>query len=90
VTAIAGQRIDDGSQHGHITQEGASFADARIRPDGWIKPETDLELVLTLLERAQSAPEQPASLARTRVSRAVLSTHGAIGEDPHRSPGPTA
>ncbi len=87
VTAIADHLIDGGSPRGHITREGASWLEAQITADGRVKPRTELELVLTALERAESAPEELASFARTLVSRAVLSKDACTSDDPERIPG---
>jgi hypothetical protein len=72
---------------GHVTDEGAAWLESRITRDGVIERATELELLLKLLERADSCPPRLHELARDFVSRAVLSGKGYEGRDPALVPG---
>jgi hypothetical protein len=72
---------------GHITDEGAAWLESRITRDGVLEGPTELELLLKVLERADSAPARLHVLARDYVSRAVLSGEGYEGRDIALVPG---
>ena len=72
---------------GHVTDEGAAWLESRISHDGVIESVTELELLLKLLERAESCPARLHELARDWVSRAVLAGKGYEGRDHSLVPG---
>ncbi len=85
--AIADHLIDAGEPRGHVSEEGAGWLESRIAADGQIKRGTELEVVLKVLERAESAPAHLAKLARDYVSRSVLTQDDIIGGNLNRVPG---
>lgn len=72
---------------GHVTDEGAAWLESRIGRDGVLEGPTELELLLKLLERAESCPARLQELSRHYVSTAVLSGEGYEGRDPALVPG---
>jgi hypothetical protein len=72
---------------GHVTDEGAAWLESRIIHDGVVESFTELELLLKLLERAESCPARLHQLARDWVSRAVLAGKGYEGRDKALVPG---
>jgi hypothetical protein len=72
---------------GHVTDEGAAWLESRISHDGVVESFTELELLLKLLERAESCPARLHELARDWVSRAVLAGKGYEGRDTSLVPG---
>ena len=72
---------------GHVTDEGAAWLESRIGRDGVVERATELELLLKLLETAESCPARLQELARQHVTRAVLSGQGYEGRDPALVPG---
>lgn len=66
---------------GHVTDEGAAWLENRIGRDGVVERVTELELLIKILEKAESTPARLQELARIFVSRAVLSGEGYEGRD---------
>ncbi len=72
---------------GHVTDEGAAWLENRIGRDGVVERVTELELLIKILEKAESTPARLQELARIFVSRAVLSGEGYEGRDISLVPG---
>jgi hypothetical protein len=72
---------------GHVSDEGAAWLESRIARDGVLEGPTELDLVLKLLERADSVPARLQELARSYVTRAVLTGKGYEGRDIALVPG---
>ena len=60
---------------GHVTDEGAAWLESRIGRDGVVERATELELLLKLLETAESCPARLQELARDRKSTRLNSSH---------------
>jgi hypothetical protein len=71
----------------HVTDEGAAWLESRIARDAVLEGPTELHLVLKLLERANSVPARLQELARSYVTRAVLTGEGYEGRDVALVPG---
>ncbi|MHA1189407.1 MAG: hypothetical protein ACTSSQ_02950, partial [Alphaproteobacteria bacterium] len=61
---------------GYISQENADWLIARISADGTVKTETELELLIKVLEKAKSSPASLAAFALNQVKSAVISGDG--------------
>lgn len=72
---------------GHVMDEGAMWLEGCIGRDGVLERVTELELLLTLLEKAESTPARLQLLARDYVTRAVLEGKGYEGRDVALVPG---
>jgi hypothetical protein len=87
VEAICDHLLLGDAPEGHVTEEGAAWLESRIGRDAVLERETELELLLKLLEKAESTPPRLQELARLYVSRAVLEGKGYTGRDPALVPG---
>ncbi len=87
VEAICDHLLLADAPQGHITDEGAAWLESRVRRDAVLEGPTEVELLLTLLEKAESAPARLSELARLYVGHAVLSGAGYEGRDPALVPG---
>jgi hypothetical protein len=85
--AVADHVIDGGEPRGHVTEDGASWLESRIKGDGKLTRATELEVVLKTLERAETAPTHLGRLARDLVRRAILDQDNILGGDRDRVPG---
>lgn len=65
---------------GHVSNEGGDWLDARIREDGLLKRRTELEVLLKLVERAESCPPSLILLTRESVAKSIVEAGGRIGE----------
>jgi len=72
---------------GHVSDEGAAWLESRLGQDGKLELVTELELVLKVLEKAESTPARLHKLARTCVSAAVLAGEGYEGRAANLVPG---
>ena len=82
VEAICDHLMLADQPEGHVTDAGAEWLERRIGGDGVLERRTELELVLKLMEKAQSCPARLHEFARKMVSRAVLEGKGYEGRDP--------
>ncbi len=87
VEAMADHLLLANEPKGHVTDEGAAWLESRIGRDAVLEGPTELELLVTLLEKAESCPARLSDLARQYVSHAVLSGKGYEGRDPALVPG---
>lgn len=87
VEAIADHLLFAEEPMGHVTEEGARWLESRIGHDGVVERVTELDLLLKLLETAESTPASLQDLARRHVTRAVMTSTGYEGRDPALVPG---
>lgn len=65
---------------GHVTEEASYWLEMRIGRDGVVEGPTELELVLKLIEKAESCPARLHEFVRQSVSHAIRQNGGTIGE----------
>jgi hypothetical protein len=87
VEAISDHLLLAQEPKGHVTDEGAAWLESRIGRDCVLEGPTELQLLLNLLEKAESCPARLSELARVYVGNAVLSGKGYEGRDPALLPG---
>jgi hypothetical protein len=87
VEAISDHLLLAQEPKGHVTDEGAAWLESRIGRDCVLEGPTELQLLLNLLEKAESCPARLSELARVYVGNAVLSGKGSEGRDPALVPG---
>ena len=62
--AVCDHLTQTGEPEGHVTEEAASWLERAIGHDAVLERETELAVVLKVLERAQSVPQRLADFAR--------------------------
>ncbi|CAN0368723.1 unnamed protein product, partial [Phaeothamnion confervicola] len=80
VEAICDHLMLADEPQGHVTEEGAYWLETRIGRDGVVEGPTELELVLKLMEKAQSCPTRLHEFARKSALHAIRQNGGTIGE----------
>src|SRR5579871_6408833 len=63
---------------GYVTEENAAWLVERIAKDGVVKTSRELELLVHVIDRANSAPESLAALALRQVELAVMEGSGPL------------
>lgn len=74
--------VNTAEPRGYVSEDNARWLIERVQHDGKVSNLTELELIVRVLEKAQSAPQSLRVFALEQVERAVLS-----GEGPTRSGG---
>jgi hypothetical protein len=87
VEAICDHLLLADAPQGHVSDEGAAWLESRIGRDAVLEGPTELALLLTLLDKAESCPARLSELARQYVGHAVLSGKGYEGRDVALVPG---
>jgi hypothetical protein len=72
---------------GYIDEANANWLVSRISADGVVKTATELELLVKVLETAQSSPEPLVKFALRQVELAVVSGEGPLAYGEHLEPG---
>lgn len=72
---------------GYVSAENAEWLIARISRDGVVKTVTELELLVKVLEKAQSSPERLVVFALGQVKKAVLEGEGPLAHGGALTPG---
>lgn len=66
---------------GYVTQDQATWLIARLEADRRVRDETELELVIRVLEQAEAAPSTLAAFGLRLVTRSVLARDGVISRE---------
>ncbi len=74
--ALTDYLVNQQAPEGYISQENADWLITRISADGTVKTETELELLIKVLEKAKSSPASMAAFALNQVKTAVISGDG--------------
>lgn len=83
VEAVTDYLVGQVEPRGYIDDANADWLMDRIASDGLVKTETELELLVKVLERAKSSPERLVAFALNQVKTAVVDGEGplACGRD---------
>ncbi len=78
VEAVTDYLVEQVEPHGYINEANADWLIERIASDGVVKTETELELLVKILERAKSSPERLVGFALNQVKKAVVDGEGPL------------
>jgi hypothetical protein len=78
IEAVSDYIINQVEPHGYISDENANWLIERIARDGVVKTTNELELLVKVLEKAQSSPERLAAFALQQVKAAVIDGEGPL------------
>jgi hypothetical protein len=78
VEAGADFLVEQMEPHGYISAENAEWLMSRIARDNVVKTATELELLVKVLEKAQSSPERLVAFALGQVKHAVIAGDGPL------------
>lgn len=78
VEALTDYLVNQAVPEGYMTVENADWLMSRIAKDGQIETKTELELLVTVLERARWSPVRLVRYALDQVKRAVLEDTGPL------------
>lgn len=76
VEAVGEYVINGTDPRGHVSDGNADWLIERIGHDGLLDSMVELELLVRVLEKAQSTPERLRTFAREQIERAVLTGNG--------------
>ncbi len=81
--ALTDYLVNQQAPKGYISEENADWLITRISADGAVKTDTELELLVKVLEKAKSSPARLSAFALNQVKHAVLDGDGpaACGRD---------
>src|SRR5690606_23832742 len=72
---------------GYVSEENASWLMERIKRSGRVETETELELLVKILERSKQSPERLVAFALEQVKWAVVDGSGLLGRNRPLPPG---
>jgi uncharacterized membrane protein len=72
---------------GHINEENADWLIEQISRDGTVKTKTELEILVKVLEKAQSSPQRLVAFALGQVKKAVVEGEGPLARGGALTPG---
>ena len=87
VEAVTDYIVNQVQPQGYISEANADWLMARISRDGSVKTATELELLVKVLEKAQSSPERLSAFALSQVKQAVVHGEGPLANGRALTPG---
>ncbi|WP_439574023.1 hypothetical protein [Phreatobacter sp.] len=87
VEALCDYLVDQAEPRGYVSEQNASWLVARISRSNRVDGPTELELLIRVLERAQSSPPELVSFALEQVRHGVVHGEGCIGRSRRLTPG---
>lgn len=87
VETITDYVVDQAKPEGYLTSENAAWLIARISKDGRVQTTTEMELLVSALDRARWAPQSLVRFALDQVKQAVVSGEGPLRSGKMLEPG---
>lgn len=87
VETITDYLVEQAEPHGYLTAENAQWLIERIGRDGRVDSKTELELLITVLDKARWAPQSLVHFALEQVRQAVLNGTGPLRSGKMLGPG---
>src|SRR5262245_37911993 len=78
IEAVADYIVEQVQPQGHISEDNANWLIDRISRDGTVKSATELEMLVKVLEKAQSSPQRLVAFALAQVKKAVVEGEGPL------------
>lgn len=85
--AMTDYLVNQAVPHGYVSEENADWLIAHISHDGHVDTELELELLVTVMERAQKNPQRLIRFALDQVRLGVVHGEGPVGRRHVLSPG---
>ncbi|MDC7787541.1 hypothetical protein PQJ75_14615 [Rhodoplanes sp. TEM] len=87
VEALVDYLVNQAEPHGYVSEANADWLIARIAHSGRVDTASELELLVRVLEKAQSSPVRLVAFAIEQVERGVLTGEGPVGRGHRLRPG---
>ena len=87
IEAVTDHLVHQEKPHGHISGENAAWLVGMISRDGVVDSLTELEMLIRVLEKAKSSPEQLSAYAVGQVGLAVVEGSGPLARRRRLQPG---
>lgn len=87
VEALTDYTVHQVEPHGYVSEENAGWLVDRISRNGIVKTDTELELLVKVLEAARTSPESLVAFALAQVKAAVLDGEGPVASGRSLEPG---
>jgi hypothetical protein len=87
IEALTDYIVNQAEPHGYVSEENADWLIARISHSGKVETETELELLVKVLDRAQRSPVKLVAFALEQVKHGVLFGEGYVGKGRKLAPG---
>lgn len=87
VEALTDYLVHQAHPQGYVSEENADWLIAKIDHDGHVHAESELELLIKVLEAAQSSPPRLVAYALNQVKHAVITGEGAVRSGKALTPG---
>ena len=78
VEAVTDYIVEQVEPQGHISEENANWLIDRISRDGTVKTASELEILVKVLEKAQTSPQRLVAFALGQVKKAVIEGEGPL------------
>ena len=85
--ALTDYLVHQAQPEGYISESNAKWLMQRIAQDGKVDTQTELDLVVRVLDKAQSSPEALVAFVLEEVKRGVLEGEGPVGRGRDLKPG---
>jgi hypothetical protein len=80
IEAVTDYIVEQVHPQGHISEENANWLIERISRDGVVKSASELEILVKVLEKAQSSPPRLVAFALEQVRKAVVEGEGPLAQ----------
>lgn len=87
IEALSEYMVSQAEPQGYVSEENADWLIKRIAADGKIDSETELNLLIKIVDKATSSPESLVVFALKEVKRGVLEGEGPVGKNRELNPG---
>ncbi len=85
--ALTDYLVNQAEPEGYVSESNAKWLMKQVARDGVVDTQTELDLIVSVLDKAQSSPESLVAFALEEVKRGVLEGEGPVGRGRDLSPG---
>jgi len=78
VEAVTDYIVEQVEPQGHVSEENANWLIDRISRDGTVKSASELEILVKVLEKAQTSPQRLVAFALSQVKKSVVDGEGPL------------
>jgi len=87
VEALTDYIVRQADPEGYVSESNAAWLMRQVQHDGHIKTQTELDLLVKVIENAKSSPEKLVAFVLGEVKRGVLEGEGPVGQGRDLTPG---